>query len=33
VPAREGHAAIGLKYDKQAGRLSVSGAPTGKAFV
>ena len=33
VPAREGHAAIGLKYDKQADRLFVSGGPTGTAFV
>ena len=33
VPAREGHAAIGLKYDKHADRLFVSGGPTGKAFV
>ena len=28
-----GHAAIGLKYDKRADRLFVSGGPTGKAFV
>jgi streptogramin lyase len=33
VPAREGHAAIGLKYDRRAERLFVSGGPTGKAFV
>jgi sugar lactone lactonase YvrE len=33
VPARDGHAAIGLKYDKGADRLFVSGGPTGKAFV
>ena len=33
VPARAGHAAIGLKYDKRANRLFVSGGPTGKAFV
>jgi streptogramin lyase len=33
VPPREGHAAIGLKYDKLANRLFVSGGPTGKAFV
>jgi sugar lactone lactonase YvrE len=33
VPAREGHAAIGLKYDKRQDRLFVSGGPTGKAFV
>ncbi len=33
VPAREGHAAIGLKYDRRANRLFVSGGPTGKAFV
>ena len=33
VPAREGHAAIGLKYDKRSDRLFVSGGPTGKAFV
>lgn len=33
VPGREGHAAIGLKYDKQTDRLFVSGGPTGKAFV
>jgi streptogramin lyase len=33
VPAREGHAAIGLKYDKRKDRLFVSGGPTGKAFV
>jgi hypothetical protein len=33
VPARAGHAAIGLKYDKRADRLFVSGGPTGKAFV
>jgi hypothetical protein len=32
VPA-QGHAAIGLKYDKHADRLFVSGGPTGKAFV
>jgi streptogramin lyase len=33
VPARAGHAAIGLKYDRGANRLFVSGGPTGKAFV
>jgi streptogramin lyase len=33
VPARDEHAAIGLKYDKGADRLFVSGGPTGKAFV
>jgi sugar lactone lactonase YvrE len=33
VPARAGHAAIGLKYDQHADRLFVSGGPTGKAFV
>jgi streptogramin lyase len=33
VPAREGHAAIGLKYDERKDRLFVSGGPTGKAFV
>src|SRR5687768_13940308 len=33
VPARDEHAAIGLKYDKHANRLFVSGGPTGKAFV
>jgi outer membrane protein assembly factor BamB len=33
VPARDGHAAIGLKYDKRENRLFVSGGPTGKAFV
>ena len=33
VPARAEHAAIGLKYDKRANRLFVSGGPTGKAFV
>ena len=33
VPAREGHAAIGLKYDGRKDRLFVSGGPTGKAFV
>jgi sugar lactone lactonase YvrE len=33
VPARAGHAAIGLKYDRGADRLFVSGGPTGKAFV
>ena len=33
VPAREGHAAIGLKYDGRRHRLFVSGGPTGKAFV
>ena len=33
VPAREGHAAIGLKYDNRMDRLFVSGGPTGKAFV
>jgi streptogramin lyase len=33
VSAREGHAAIGLKYDRRANRLFVSGGPTGKAFV
>jgi streptogramin lyase len=33
VPARDGHAAIGLKYDRPADRLFVSGGPTGKAFV
>jgi hypothetical protein len=31
--AAQGHAAIGLKYDKHADRLFVSGGPTGKAFV
>jgi sugar lactone lactonase YvrE len=33
VPARAGHAAIGLKYDEREDRLFVSGGPTGKAFV
>jgi sugar lactone lactonase YvrE len=33
VPARMGHAAIGLKYDERKDRLFVSGGPTGKAFV
>ena len=33
VPARENHAAIGLKYDALRDRLFVSGGPTGKAFV
>ena len=33
VPAREGHAAIGLKYARREDRLFVSGGPTGKAFV
>jgi sugar lactone lactonase YvrE len=33
VPPRDGHVAIGLKYDKHAERLFVSGGPTGKAFV
>jgi streptogramin lyase len=33
VPAREGHASIGLKYDRGGDRLFVSGGPTGKAFV
>ncbi len=33
VPAREGRAAIGLKYDGHKKRLFVSGGPTGKAFV
>jgi hypothetical protein len=33
VPARDAHAAIGLKYDKHANRLFVAGGPTGKAFV
>jgi hypothetical protein len=33
VPARDGHAAIGLKYDGREDRLFVSGGPTGKAFV
>jgi outer membrane protein assembly factor BamB len=33
VPAREDHAATGLKYDRREDRLFVSGGPTGKAFV
>lgn len=33
VPARDGHAAIGLKHDARRDRLFVSGGPTGKAFV
>jgi sugar lactone lactonase YvrE len=33
VPARDEHAAIGLKYAKRKDRLFVSGGPTGKAFV
>ena len=33
VPARDGHAAIGLKHDERKDRLFVSGGPTGKAFV
>ena len=33
VPAREDHAAIGLKYDSSTNRLFVSGGLTGKAFV
>ena len=32
VPAREGRAAIGLKYDRR-GRLWVAGGPTGDGFV
>ncbi len=33
VPAREGRAAIGLKYDGSKKRLFVAGGETGKAFV
>lgn len=33
VPAQEGRAAIGLKYDERTGLLFVSGGPTGYAFV
>jgi hypothetical protein len=33
VPARDQHAAIGLKYDRRKDRLFVAGGPTGKAFV
>jgi hypothetical protein len=33
VPARDEHAAIGLKYARREDRLFVSGGPTGKAFV
>jgi sugar lactone lactonase YvrE len=33
VPARSGHAAIGLKHDAAKRRLFVSGGPTGKAFA
>lgn len=33
VPAQEGRAAIGLKYDERTGLLFVAGGPTGYAFV
>lgn len=33
VPAREGRAAIGLKYDSPTKRLFVAGGPTGSLFV
>src|SRR5512135_3315451 len=32
VPAQEGRAAIGMKYDKRSGLLFVAGGPTGMAF-
>lgn len=33
VPAQEGRAAIGLKYDERTGLLFVAGGPTGYAYV
>ena len=33
VPAQEGRAAIGLKYDERTGLLFVAGGPTGYAFI
>jgi sugar lactone lactonase YvrE len=33
VPAQEGRAAIGLKYDNRSGLLFVAGGPTGYAYV
>jgi sugar lactone lactonase YvrE len=33
VPAQEGRAAIGLKYDRRTGLLFVAGGPTGSAFI
>ena len=33
VPAQDGRAAIGLKYDSRSGLLFVAGGPTGAAFV
>src|SRR5215211_4888158 len=33
VPAQEGRAAIGLKYDKRTGLLFVAGGPTGFAYI
>jgi sugar lactone lactonase YvrE len=33
VPAEEGRAAIGMKYDESTGLLFVAGGPTGKAYV
>src|SRR5690349_23703003 len=33
VPAQEGRAAIGLKYDARTGFLFVAGGPTGFAFI
>ena len=33
IPAQEGRAAIGLKYDERTGLLFVAGGPTGFAYV
>jgi sugar lactone lactonase YvrE len=33
IPAQEGRAAIGLKYDKRTGLLFVAGGPTGNAYI
>jgi len=33
VPAQQGHAAIGMKFDSRTGLLFVSGGPTGMAFI
>jgi len=33
IPAQEGRAAIGLKYDERTGLLFVAGGPTGNAYV
>ena len=33
IPAQEGRAAIGLKYDARSGLLFVAGGPTGNAYV